>query len=272
MSQDKTAKAPRRLKKKNLVIGAVIFVAAIVAAYGLTSWSNNLTTQTNIILSHVKPECYVYFPNKNNTDPSSAQVAYYKSVADNITSSGIKYTGPFLRSPAFTEWLFNNCPLYNGTQSIYNLTSYNPSFANQSSHINPSVELENSVTSEQKMLHYNYRQNPDNFVNVFQVANHFNTDLQSTIDNMFMAGALNIDGLVTKDGTANGTALSECHNPSWRENSTLRQCSIYNSTIVVNKDTQYLMVQPMQSICKVSSCTINGTLVMPPHIAKIFGR
>lgn len=262
----------REFKPKYLAIGTIMIICGSAGAYFLISWNNDIMTQTGIIMSHVTPDCYVFLQNKNDTNAADAQVAYYSTMVGQINSSGVKYIGPFLRSPAFIDWLFQNCPAYNGTQSIFQLRSYNASLADQSHHIWPSVELQQKVKTEQSMLQYDYKKNADNFTNVYDIANHFKSDVQSVVDNMFLSGTLDINGMVTKDGTPNGPALSECHNPSWLENSTIRQCSIYNSTIVVNKYNQDIMVQPEQSSCKVTSCTINGTLMLPSFVAKMFGR
>lgn len=262
-----------KVNKKYVVIGIVMIVVASVAAYLLQPSEDESMAQTNVIMSGIPAQCYTYFPTGSNSSLSSnAQVAYYQSMVDGINKTGIKYLGPFLRSPAFAEWLFKNCPVYNSTNSIYTVKQFNESYAENNARIDPSPELLKAVQSEQQMLSYNYIKNPDNFTDVFQMANHFNTDLQTVSDNLFMAGALDINGITTKNGTANGPLLSECHNPSWLKNSIPRQCSIYNSTMDVNVHNQNLMLNPMQSVCKVSSCTINGTLVMPSFIAKMFGR
>lgn len=262
-----------KINKKYVAIGITMIVAASVAAYMLQSTEDNIMTKINAVMSGIPAQCYTYFPaGTDMSQISNGQVAYYQSMVDGINKTGIKYLGPFLRSPAFAEWLFQNCPVYNSTNSIYTVKQFNESYAENQARIDTSPELLKAVQSEQQMLSYNYIKNPDNFTDVFQMANHFNTDLQTVSDNLFMAGALNINGITTKNGTANGPLLSECHNPSWLKDSVERQCSIYNSTIVVNAHNQNLMLNPMQSVCKVSSCTINGTLVMPSFIAKMFGR
>lgn len=262
-----------KVNKKYVAIGVTMIVAASVAVYLLQSTQDDFMTQINTLMSGIPVQCYTYFPTGSNSSISSdAQVVYYQSVVDGINKTGMKYLGPFLRSPAFTEWLFQNCPVYNGTSSIYTVKQFNGSDADKNARVAPSPELIQAVKNEQNALTYNYKQNPENFTTVFDMANYFNTDPQTVSDDLFLSGALDIDGITTKNGTTNGPLLSECHNPSWMKTSVPRQCSIYNSTIVVNVHNQNMMLQPMQSVCKVSSCTINGTLVMPSYIAKMFGR
>ena len=216
-------------KKKYLIVGLVIIIGATFGAYFLDKWNNDIMTQTNILLSNVPTNCYTYFPQPNDTNIETGQVIYYQSVVDGINKTGEKYIGPFLRSPAFTMWLFQHCPMYNGTQSIFKTKQYNDSSADHSRLIQPSQSLIDQVKYEQAMMHYNYKQNPDNFTRIEYIASNFHQTLQSTIDNLFLAGALNI------------TDSKQCINPSWRANSDIRQCTMFNSTFVVNLHNQNLM-------------------------------
>lgn len=216
-------------KRKKILLGLILVVSSSIGAYVLEAMHKDLMTQTDMIMSNVNPECYVYFTDKDHSKIESANVAYYKSMVDEINKTGIKYLGSFLRSPAFTEWLFQNCPLYNGTHSIYQLTNYNSSLADINSRINPSPELLQQVKIEQQFNNYNYMQNPMNFSRIEYIAQYYNQTLQSTVDNLFLSGALNFEN------------PNQCHNPSWRANSDIRQCSIYGSTFVVNLHNQDLM-------------------------------
>lgn len=216
-------------KKKYLVIGVIMIVAALLGTYELDRSNNNIETQTDIIMSHVPADCYSFFPHKNDTNIADAQVVYYQSVVDGINKTGVKYMGSFLRSPAFTEWLFNNCPVYNATTLIYNQKQFNSSDALVSERIKPSFVLQQKVTEEQKMFDYNYNDNSNHFSRIEYIAINFNQTLQSTIDNLFLSGGLNMDD------------KKQCVNPSWRLDSVIRQCTMYNSTFVVNKNNQDLM-------------------------------
>lgn len=214
-------------KKRNIIIGILMVLGASGTAYFMDLQVNDVQYETGEIMSHVPLACMIYFPPNGNHTIDSAQAIYYQPVVDGINQTGVKYIGPFLRSPAFQMYMFENCHVFNGNKTIGYYTTFDKSAIDDKAYAAPSDWLRNQVAVEQSIHDYNFKSNPNNFNRIEDVSAFYNISLQSTVDELFLNGALDID---------------KCKNPSWRENSDIRQCTWNNSHFVVVKHNQDLMV------------------------------
>lgn len=213
-------------RKRNFAIGLLMVLGASGAAYLMNLQVNDVYYQTGEIMSHIPLDCMIYFPPDSNHTVENAQAIYYQSVVDGVNKTGVKYVGAFLRSPAFQMYLFENCHVFNGTKKINEYTSFNKSAIDMTAYSAPSKWLRDQVKVEQILHDYDYKSNPNNFSRIENVSAVYNIPLQSTIDELFLNGAVNLD---------------DCKNPSWRINSDIRQCTWYDSHFVVMKHNQDLM-------------------------------
>lgn len=213
-------------RKRNIVIGLFMVLGASGAAFYMDLQVNDVSYITGEIMSHVPLDCMIYFPPQGNHTVDSAQAVYYQNVVNGVNQSGVKYIGPFLRSPAFQEYMFTNCHVFNGTKHINEYQTFNKSFVDVNAYSEPSDWLKNQVSIEQKLHDYNWKSNPSNYSRIEQVSYVYGINLQSTVDELFLNGALDLD---------------KCQNPSWRDNSDIRQCTWHDSHFVVVKHNQDLL-------------------------------
>ena len=213
-------------RKRNIVIGLFMVLGASGAAFYMDLQVNDVSYITGETMSHVPLDCMIYFPPQGNHTVDSAQAIYYQNVVDGVNKTGVKYIGPFLRSPAFQEYMFTNCHVFNGTKHINEYQTFNKSFVDVNAYSEPSDWLKNQVSIEQKLHDYNWKSNPSNYSRIEQVSYVYGINLQSTVDELFLNGALDLD---------------KCQNPSWRDNSDIRQCTWHDSHFVVVKHNQDLL-------------------------------
>lgn len=201
-----------------MVVGVISATCGIFALL----YQTNIVFQTEVFMAGVPNDCYVYFPDPKIHDPTTAQAIYYVGMMDGINKTGIKYLGPFLRSAAFQQYVFTHCEFLNMTHKYSWPQKYNSSLGSPNDIIPPSNYVINLESSEQSFMNYDFNSNPKNYTHIEQLAQDYNMTLPHVTDQLFLHNAMNIDN---------------CKNPSWRWNSTIRQCQFHDTIYVVDKNT-----------------------------------
>jgi hypothetical protein len=220
------------LKHKNIVIALLIVIGGGLGAVVLSNFhKTDVVAETQVIMTSIPLDCYVYFSYYGNGTThqtnEQAQVVWYPPMVDSLNHTLPKNLGPFMRSPSFTVYLFNHCPFLNTTKPIIYYPKFNESLGVSNTFVHPSQYLLEKQKEQQELMNYDLFSDPKHYNRIEYLASAFNQTLPEITDELFLTGAVDMD---------------KCTNPSWRQNSTIRECTWQNSHYVVDRHDQSLMV------------------------------
>jgi len=218
------------LSLKQRKAGFIIFflLTATVIGVGGYSWyqdQHNLMVITQKTMDGIPMHCYEYF-NDKSTNASNSDMTFYPEVINSLNKTGMHNLFPFIRSASFHLYMFENCPYLNYTKYGGLPKDFNATWGTQDIRIQPTPYLVSQQQREQNMFEYDFASNKLNFNRIEYIGNQFGLTLPQVTDNLLLSNSLN---------------FTACVNPSWKANSTVRQCNFEDSHFDLDKNTQALI-------------------------------